>query len=156
MAIISMAPPSSMASNIQLKGFAIVEKTGPATWRIRASEAVVRDEALVALKMIRARVLEGGAEKVWAQGDRGIYNTDTRTLDLEGNARAGTASGYRFSAPALRWDGKSSKITSRGGVELRTSWLRVRGRTLSYNVSSGIASVTGDVRAIWILDRGGP
>lgn len=152
MTLVFTAPPSSLASDIQLKGFKIVEENGPAPWRIQAAEASVRNKSLVALRDIRAQMLEGAVEKVWARGDRGLYNTDTRILDLEGDTRAGTVSGFHFSAPTLRWDGNSSIITSQGGVELTASRLRVQGRTLSYNISTGIMFITGDVRARWLLD----
>lgn len=152
MTLVFTGPPSTMASDIHLKGFKIVEEIGAASWQIQASEAVVRNKTMVALSDIRAMMLNGDIKKVWARGEKGLYNTDTRILDLEGDARAGTASGYRFSGPGLRWDGNRSNITSRGGVELTSSWLRVQGRTLSYNVATGITFITGDVRARWLLD----
>ena len=155
-ALVLTCPLPGQSSDIQLKGFKIVEENGPSPWKIQASEAAVQNETLVDLVDIRAQMLEGTVEKVWASGDTGAYNTDTRVLDLAGDARAGTVSGLNFNAPTLRWDGNSSNITSHGGVRVTASWLFVKGTTLVYNASTGTTLVTGDVRARWLLDGRNP
>jgi LPS export ABC transporter protein LptC len=138
-------PPYARIQQGDLEG---IDDAGHERWRIVADEVtVVENKETVLLRNVRATFFENGGGTIIVTGARGRYDTQTHTVEVNGNVHGKSTNGRELFADRLEWTPGSGKVTGSGHIKLLQEHVIMYADRLSSDTTLGETQFFGHVHA---------
>lgn len=109
------------------------------------------------LKKPRAVFYGKDGRKVHFSGDRGIIDTETNDVNIEGNVVMDSQEGYHLETSYLEYSSDGMLVTTDKPVRLVSDVFDVKGIGMRTKVGDGVFSILSKVEAVlYLSSKGGP
>lgn len=141
------APPQE--ADYRIKEIHIDETLeGNLRWQLDADQAeVFEQEKQTLLRQVTVKVFN--QDRVWTvKGDEGVLHNETRDVTLTGNVVVTSSDGLSLTAPDLRWENETRRLSTDGAVTIRRAGTTITGRGLEVEMAAERALLGAKVRVV--------
>jgi len=141
------APPQE--ADYRIKEIHIDETLeGNLRWQLDADQAeVFEQEKQTLLRQVTVTVFN--QDRVWTvKGDEGVLHNETRDVTLTGNVVVTSSDGLSLTAPDLRWENETRRLSTDGAVTIRRAGTTITGRGLEVEMAAERALLGAKVRVV--------
>jgi len=143
-------PSEGAGAEVTIQGFHYIQRQGgKIAWEIEAerAERYLR-EGRIRLQGVRGRFRRSSGDWIRISSDGADYAESVQRLDLRGNVRILTDTGYLLQGEHLVWDRRRSLILSEDPVRLVAPLYIVTGKDLRYRIDRRSLGLSGGVRTV--------
>ncbi|SDD81213.1 LPS export ABC transporter periplasmic protein LptC [Sporomusa acidovorans] len=142
--------PAQPASNLTFAGSSIIEeKNGKKVWEINA-ETIEADTSgkLVYLTNLTGIFYQENGGKLELVAQKGVLDTKTHDITLQGDIKATSSEGAVFTAPEGRYSEQTKHFTGTGGITLTRGDTVITGDTIDADTETERVKVQGNARVV--------
>lgn len=148
-----LAGPAVSPADLQIKQVDLEEEAQGVRWRLKAEQALMYDQAgLTKLKMPVANIIQ--RSRAWTVvGEEGDLDSKSNNVEVRRNVVVTSDDGLRLETSVLRWDAERKRLWTDAPVRLSREGSVVSGSGLSVLMADESTTVTGRVRATFLVSK---
>jgi LPS export ABC transporter protein LptC len=117
-------------------------------WEVKADSAkYLKNENLVIFDRIRVKLITSDGRVLVMTGDKGKSNTETKDMEVSGNAEIISEKGDRLTTDILKYSGREQRIYTDSAVKLENPRMQVKGVGMSISLVDKDFALLSKVKA---------
>ena len=145
--------PAPSKADLQIKHVDLEEEAKGVRWRLKAEQALIYDEAgITKLREPIANIYQ--RDRAWTVvGEEGDLFRATNNVEVRKNVVVTSDDGLRLETSVLRWDAENKRLWTDVPVKISRQGSVVSGSGLSVLMADESTTVTGPVRATYLVGK---
>ena len=124
-------------------------RDGVKEWELEAASAqYFKEDGSVLLEKVRAAFFGKSMQTYSLEGEKGRFNTQTKTIEAFGGVRLETSDGYRMETQSLSYQADKRQLSTEDRVEMQGPQGKISGTGLIVHLDQQRITILGQVKVV--------